>query len=224
MLITMAPDVYLIPLLPQYALNVYLVNGILIDAGTRFHTWYLRRILQELPLRAHVLTHVHPDHQGASHALCTAFNLPLWCGAPDAAAMEQGTMQAQFPPGSPHAWYTRLAGPPHPVTRRLQPGDRVGDLTVIATPGHTPGHLSLWRAADRLLILGDVLSHTSVLTTRGRLHEPPAWWSVDPARNRQSARHVAALQPATILFGHGPPLRDGSRCAAWVAQHLASRP
>lgn len=39
----------------------------------------------------------------------------------------------------------------------------------------------------------------------------------DPARNRQSARKLAALEPALVCFGHGPPLRDTQRFVEFVA-------
>lgn len=48
-----------------------------------------------------------------------------------------------------------------------------------------------------------------LLTTRPGLHEPPALFTSDPARNRASARRVADLDPETVVFGHGPPLFDG---------------
>ena len=55
---------------PPNAVNIYLMNGVLIDAGIPFDR---RRILQQVKGRsvtAHALTHAHPDHQGASHAVC----------------------------------------------------------------------------------------------------------------------------------------------------------
>ena len=55
---------------PPNAINVYLLEDVLIDASTKYAT---RRIVRELKghkLAAHALTHAHPDHQGASHAVC----------------------------------------------------------------------------------------------------------------------------------------------------------
>jgi hydroxyacylglutathione hydrolase len=46
--------------------------------------------------------------------------------------------------------------PPHPVARRLREGDAVGDFVVLDVPGHSPGHIALWRASDRTLVVGDV--------------------------------------------------------------------
>jgi len=87
---------------------------------------------------------------------------------------------------------------------------------VLETPGHSPGHCSYWRSADRVLIVGDVLFGTSLLGRPG-LHEPPRALSTDPALNRESARRLAGLEPRLALFGHGPPLRDPGRLRAFVA-------
>jgi hydroxyacylglutathione hydrolase len=83
---------------------------------------------------------------------------------------------------------------------------------VLDTPGHSPGHVSYWRETDGVLIVGDVAFNIAPLSGRVGLREPPAFMTVDPARNRESIRRLAALEPTLALFGHGPPLRDP---AAW---------
>jgi glyoxylase-like metal-dependent hydrolase (beta-lactamase superfamily II) len=49
------------------------------------------------------------------------------------------------------------------------------------------------------------------------LHEPPEFFTPDVARNRESARRLAALEPALVCFGHGAPLRDTARFVDFVA-------
>jgi glyoxylase-like metal-dependent hydrolase (beta-lactamase superfamily II) len=93
----------------------------------------------------------------------------------------------------------------HPVTRRLREGDDVNGFIVLDVPGHTPGHIALWRESDRTLICGDVFFGTP------RLGPPPTFLTVDPRRNRESMLRLAELRPALVLFGHGPPLRDPDR-------------
>mgnify|MGYP002623700327 CR=1 FL=1 len=196
---------------PKFGINIYLVGDVLLDAGTRMAG---RRILSQVEGRAigaHVLTHAHPDHQGASHEVCDRLEIPLWCGAGDADAMESGDWSAVIPDN----WNTRLqhrfwTGPPHPVAKRLKEGDEVAGFTILETPGHSPGHLSLWRERDRVLILGDVLNGMNLITTKPGLHEPPVLFTVDPAKNRRSIRRLAALNPDVICFGHGPPKRNGA--------------
>jgi glyoxylase-like metal-dependent hydrolase (beta-lactamase superfamily II) len=41
-------------------------------------------------------------------------------------------------------------------------------------------------------------------------------FTTDPPRNRESARRLAALEPALVCFGHGPPLRDAAKFASFV--------
>jgi glyoxylase-like metal-dependent hydrolase (beta-lactamase superfamily II) len=84
----------------------------------------------------------------------------------------------------------------------------VGGFEVLDVPGHSPGHVAYWRSSDRVLVLGDVLNNMNVMTGLPGLHEPQTIFTVDPARNRESARRLAALEPALACFGHGPPLRD----------------
>lgn len=193
---------------PRDAINVYLVGDVLIDAGTDRAR---RRILAQLrghPVRAHALTHAHPDHYGSSHAVCEALGIPLWCGAADAHVVQGAT-----PPsgeGRLGQLMARLPLPdPHAVERRLQEGDEVAGFTVLATPGHSPGHVCYWRESDRTLICGDVLfNRRGPLLSQAGLREPFAALTPDPSLNRASARRLAELRPALILFGHGPPLRD----------------
>jgi glyoxylase-like metal-dependent hydrolase (beta-lactamase superfamily II) len=204
--------------LPANAFNVYLMGGVLVDAGTR-HAG--RRILRQLrghTVTAHALTHVHPDHQGASRQVCEALGIPLWCGAADADAMETGRIWAQHPAHWSHRLLDRVwTGPAFPVARRLREGDEVGGFIVLETPGHTAGHISFWRSSDRVLVLGDVLTNMRVLTGVPGLREPATIYTPDPERNRESARRLAALEPALVCFGHGPPLRDVRKFTSFVA-------
>jgi glyoxylase-like metal-dependent hydrolase (beta-lactamase superfamily II) len=66
------------------------------------------------------------------------------------------------------------------------------------------------------LVLGDVLNGMHLLTGIPGLHEPPRIFTPDPARNRDSARKLAALEPALVCFGHGPPVRDTAKFVAFV--------
>jgi hydroxyacylglutathione hydrolase len=166
-------------------------------------------------VRAHALTHAHPDHFGSSHAVCEQLRIPLWCGERDASVAE-----GERPPagkGRAAPFVSRLPLPkPHPVERRLIEGDQVAGFTVLDVPGHSPGHVAYWREADRTLICGDVLFNLSVPTLRPGLREPYASLTADPARNRESARRLAQLEPDLILFGHGPPLPDRDRFVRFV--------
>jgi hydroxyacylglutathione hydrolase len=214
-----AANVHLLHGFPMYAINMYLLGSILVDAGIRFMQHRLISQLRGRQLSAHVLTHAHPDHQGSSHAICSTFGLPLWCGLHDAPAMESGALSTLLPNRLTNRLLAAcVGGSGHPVERRLRAGDQVGDFTIIETPGHTPGHISLWRDTDRTLILGDVLANQHPITQKVGLIESLTRFTLDPARNRQSARAVAALEPQLVCFGHGPPLRDLAKLQAFVAR------
>jgi glyoxylase-like metal-dependent hydrolase (beta-lactamase superfamily II) len=204
---------------PPNAINVYLAGDVLIDAGTRQAEKRILRQLAGRDLAAHALTHAHPDHQGSSHAICERYGIPLWCGQGDVPAMESPGGVAG---SSPTTWATFVqrrfwVGPPHPVSRALVEGDEVGGFTVLETPGHSPGHVAYWRESDRVLIMGDVLFNLNPLTGIPGLHEPPAAFTPDPSRNRDSARRLGPLRPRLACFGHGPPLRDPGELARFTA-------
>jgi hydroxyacylglutathione hydrolase len=216
----LAEDVYMLRGFPPNAINVYVIGDVLIDAATRQAERRIMRQIDGHEINAHALTHVHPDHQGASHAICTRLDIPLWCGQDDVPAMEvPGSVAAPDAPWIITRYQTRFwIGPPHPVARALHEGDEVAGFQVLETPGHTRGHVSFWREQDRVLILGDVLNDMNLLTAVPGLHEPPDFFTPDPAANRQSIKRLAALEPSLVLFGHGPPLRDPRKLADFAAR------
>jgi glyoxylase-like metal-dependent hydrolase (beta-lactamase superfamily II) len=216
----LAEDVHQLSGRPRNAINVYLIGDVLIDAATRQGERRILRQLEERTLSAHALTHAHPDHQGSSHAVCERLGIPLWCGESDVPAVE--TPGAIVNPKAP-GWLNRIqgrfwTGPPHPVARVLHEGDEVAGFTVLETPGHSAGHVSFWRESDRVLIVGDVLGNLNFITGIPGLNTPPDLFTPDPDRNRESARRLAALEPALACFGHGAPLRDPRKLSEFVAR------
>ena len=207
----LADDVWHLSGFPPNGVNVYVIGDVLVDAGTRIDKGRILKQVAGRGISAHVLTHAHPDHYGSSHAVCDRLDIPLWCGADDADAVEHGTM----------VWKggRTIPGPPaHPVARRLREGDEVAGFTVLKTPGHSPGHVSYWRESDRTLLCGDVMWGWQPFLLRGAIREPAGIVTPDPARNRESARRIAALEPALVCFGHGPPLRDMAKFQAFVGR------
>jgi glyoxylase-like metal-dependent hydrolase (beta-lactamase superfamily II) len=214
----LAPDVHILSGRPPYLINVYLVGDVLVDAGSRHAAGRILRQLRGQTVTTHLVTHAHGDHQGSSHAVCEALGLPLWVGERDAEAIEDGRIMARMPRHPVNSLLGRVfPGPPHPVARRLREGDEVAGFQVLDTPGHSAGHVSLWRESDRTLICGDVFTHIDTITGLPGLHEPKTFFTPDPGRNRESMRRLAALSPALVCFGHGRPLRDPAKLQTFVA-------
>jgi glyoxylase-like metal-dependent hydrolase (beta-lactamase superfamily II) len=185
-------------------INAYLVEDVLVDAGTPAARRRISRQLRGRKIDAHVVTHAHPDHFGASHALCDEFDLPLWAGQRDVEAIETAT-PATAPGRLPKLLSHMKMPDPHPVTKGLKEGDEVAGFTVLDVPGHSPGHIALWRDHDGVLICGDVFFR--VFGVSG----PPNFLTWDREQNRESMRRLAELRPKLVLFGHGRPLRDPDR-------------
>ncbi len=215
-----ADDVFHISMLLRHGMNAYLLGDVLVDAGG---PPFGRRIAQELrheqrPVALHVATHAHGDQVGGSHTIVEEFGVPAWAGAEDVAACESGKVEA----GGPLGPFIRRAGnfPGFPIARALQDGDPVGPgFVVVATPGHTRGHISLWRERDRLLVTGDVWFNMSLKSTRVGLRDPPRSVTLDATANAAAQRRLAALEPEVVCFGHGPVLREdaAAKLAAFVA-------
>ena len=84
---------------------------------------------------------------------------------------------------------------------------------LLHTPGHTPGHVSLYRPEDRTLLVGDAFCTTkpesffeAALAQHAELHGPPSYFTSDWAQARQSVQKLAGIDAATVAPGHGKPL------------------
>jgi glyoxylase-like metal-dependent hydrolase (beta-lactamase superfamily II) len=89
------------------------------------------------------------------------------------------------------------------VDGTLAPGDCVAGFTVVATPGHTPGHLSFFRPADGVLIAGDAVRVSGL-----DILAPPFWDTQSEPLARVSIAALADLPVRLLIPGHGPPYRD----------------
>ncbi len=218
-MIELAKGVTQIPVTPFQSINCYLLGDVLVDAGLRISARKLLRLLRDRPLAAHVLTHAHPDHQGASHRICAGGTIPMWCHADEERAAQTGQVTAAYP--DPDAWMSRIqqrfmAGPGHPVARTLAEGDQVADFVVVHVPGHTSGQIALWREEDGTLIAGDAALNINFVTMQPRLGLPLKVATVDMDLARKSIQKLAALKPRLVAFGHGRAA-TGAAFAAFAA-------
>ena len=217
----LAPGLFHINCLPiPNSVNAFLVDDVLVDAGARQSTGLIMRALKGHTVGAHALTHAHPDHQGASHAICERLGIPYWVPELDVEAAENPALIGQRQPNHPIAQFMHklFTGPGHRVDRVLREGDDVGSFKVIHTPGHSAGHVVLWREDDRVLVIGDVLNNQDPLLGIPGLRLPKDFFTPDPATNRASAKKLGPLEPRLVVFGHGAALRDTRKfvdfCAA----------
>jgi hydroxyacylglutathione hydrolase len=208
----LADSVWQLALVPRAGINAYVIGEVLVDTGIKQSAGKIAGMLEGRNISAIALTHAHGDHAGAMKRLAARFNVPVWCGAADREAVETGRLV--LPPTLNRPRLGTIANAAAgfdgaPVARTLAEGDPlIAGFTVLDTPGHSPGHVSFWRETDRTLICGDVFFNMNLLTTIPGLRQPPDLLTTDPAKNRASERRLAALEPRTVGFGHGPVLSD----------------
>jgi hydroxyacylglutathione hydrolase len=211
-----ADGVWQLPLAPRDGINAYLVGDVLVDTGIKQSAAKITKMLDGRSISAIALTHAHNDHTGAMKRLAAQFEAPVWCGAADREATETGRPVLSPTIKRPRlvALLTTAAGfDGIPVSRTLTEGDPLtSGFVVCDSPGHSPGHVSFWREADRTLICGDVFFNLRIPIPIPGLRQPPDLLTYDPANNRESERKLSALGPATVGFGHGPVLtQDAAR-------------
>ncbi|MDX6638834.1 MAG: hydroxyacylglutathione hydrolase [Solirubrobacterales bacterium] len=202
------------------AVNAFVIGDVLVDAGGRRSARKILRQLDGHEVSAHAITHAHPDHQGASDELCTRLQVPYMVGERDVPAAMDSSLIRKRQPDHPVARFydSFFTGPGRTVDRVLRAGDEVAGFEVIDVPGHSAGHIAFWRAADGVLVAGDVVNNMDIWTGIPGLHEPKPYLTPDPVENRRSIRKIADLEPKLLLVGHGPPFRNPKRLSEFAAK------
>ena len=193
------------------AFNCYLVREddgfTLIDTNM---SGQAQAIMQEagklgMPIVRMVLTHAHVDHVGSLDALHDALpDVQVAISERDARFL---TGDKSLDPSEPQiplrGGYPIVSTKP---TLLLHEGDRIGSLEVIATPGHTPGHIAFLDTRDRALIGGDAFQTQGGVAVSGTvelLFPLPAMATWHKGLALESARKLLALSPSVLAVGHG---------------------
>lgn len=169
--------------------------------------------------QAIILTHGHFDHVGSVIKLSTLWDVPVYIHQlempyvtgkkdyPVADPTVDEGMVAKMSPTFPHTSIdigSRAAALPDDGSVPGMP-----DWKWIHTPGHTEGHISLFREKDHVLIVGDAFTTTkqesllSVITHHEQIGGPPKYLTTDWEASESSIRHLRDLKPSLAIPSHG---------------------
>jgi glyoxylase-like metal-dependent hydrolase (beta-lactamase superfamily II) len=213
-----APGVYRVDAIGlQNTISVLLLENedgwTLVDTGLASSVGRIRDALGALgsgpeDLKRIFLTHQHNDHTGGLPGLLEWAPHAEVGASPHEAEVVSGRRGLDPQSNPVLRFLARNAElPPVPVTKVLREGDFVSGFRLIATPGHTPGHVSLLRDGDGLLFTADAFG---CLPRRIRVGVRKAV-CVDPPEARRSAEKLLAEDLSTVILAHGKTLRVGAK-------------
>jgi glyoxylase-like metal-dependent hydrolase (beta-lactamase superfamily II) len=214
--------------------NFYMVSNptdnswVLIDAGLKSSATKIKKMAFEIfgegakPFCI-ILTHAHFDHVGSLKKLAEEWNVPVYAHYLE---MPYLTGKSSYPPPDPTVGggimpLMSFAFPINPINlwNRLSVLNEDGNLPglpewkYLHTPGHAPGHISLYREKDGVLIAGDAFITTdqqsalSILFQTKKLMGPPKYFTYDWELAKQSVKELMELEPEIVATGHGKPMR-----------------
>ncbi len=199
-----------------FPMNCYLVtedDGLtLVDSTMSSPADDIAAIADQLgkQLRRVALTHAHGDHVGGVSGVRQRFpEVEVSIAKRDAPILEgEKTLLPSEPQTAVKGYFVKVDWKPD---RLLEPGDRIGSLEVVASPGHTPGHIAFLDVRDRSLIAGDAFQTRGGIAVSGdlRLLFPfPAMATWNRQTALASAVALRALNPSLLGVGHGPTLSE----------------
>lgn len=226
--------------------NIYMVatgpeEWVLVDGGVRGSACRIKKMAADLfgednPPSAIVLTHGHFDHIGALQELLKTWKVQVYAHQQEIPYL---TGNASYPPADPSVGGGLMSAmsfmyPNRPINlgthvhALAKDGSlpHMPDWQYIHTPGHTPGHISLFRGRDKVLLVGDAFVTTqsesafNVLTNKKQLSGPPKYFTPNWVSAALSVRKLKDLRPAVAATGHGPTMQGEELASA--LEHLVA--
>lgn len=210
--------IYQLTSMPNFfPVNCYLVKEeeelILIDAALSFNAKEIIKTAENLktPITKIVLTHAHGDHVGSLDAIKERFpQASVYISLRDSRLLDGDLSLDEDEPKTPIK-----GGVPKGLKTRadilLKDGDRVGSLTAISTPGHTPGSMSFLDKRTGALIAGDALQTRGGVAVAGDI-KPffpfPAFATWNKEVSLYSAKKIVGYQPTLLAVGHGEMIKN----------------
>lgn len=222
-----APNVWR---LKDVFVNVFIIknshsnNFILIDAGLKSAAPKIKEMIAAVlepnaAPTAIVMTHGHFDHRGSLQTLADEWRVPVYAHHLE---VPYFTGKSSYPPPDPTVGGGAMASLSFVYPRKaIDIGEHLRELPEdgsvpempewkwIHTPGHTPGHISLFRERDGVLIAGDAFVTTrqesvfSVMKQTKIISGPPKYFTPDWGAAARSVKELAALEPNVVTTGHG---------------------
>lgn len=201
---------------------------VLVDTGLENSAGFIlesseKRFGKKSRPEAIILTHGHFDHVGSVITLANLWDVPVYIHELE---LPYITGKKDYPVGDPTVDEGLVAklSPTFPHTS-IDLGYRAIALPKdgsvpgmpgwkwIHTPGHTEGHIALFREKDGVLIVGDAFttvkqeSLLSVITQKEEINGPPKYLTTDWIGAENSIKHLRDLNPKLAIPSHGQPMK-----------------